>query len=294
MRANAELVYGRMRNTRLLAAAILLQGLGLSAGALEIEVGDRPINLPLPDGFVELTPAMSPYYETMRAYIGPDNLRYATLIPANDADALLRGEDVEFERYFNVESEKGISATSISSAQFSDFRSILRSQLDDIYSNVDEKVQELVSKGNRKLNDEFNADLAVELGGLVPLPVHLDTDDAMANSMFITVGGTVDGEDIGADVLAATTLFLHVKDKLIFLYIYGQESELEWTREAAEKWATDILAANPLSAAEQVAVDRPTSLGIDWNQVLEKALIGALVGGAAGLFAFLFRKRRKQ
>src|SRR5690606_9824378 len=125
-------------------------------------------------------------------------------------------------------------------------------------------------------------------------PIHLDTDNAMANSMFMTVKGTVDGENIGADVVSATTLFLHVKDKVLFLYVYGRESELEWTREAAERWATDILAANPLSAAEQRAVERSDSIGIDWSQVLEKALIGALVGGAIGLISFQFRKRQKQ
>jgi hypothetical protein len=216
------------------------------------------------------------------------------LITANDAEALLRGQDIELERYINVESENGISATSVSSAQFTDFRSILQSQIDNMYATVEKQLPELVSKGNHELSEEFDADLAVELGGLVPLPIHLDTDSAMANSMFMTVGATVDGENIGADIVAATTLFLHVKDKVLFLYVYGQESELEWTRQAAERWATDILAANPSSAAEQRAVERSDSIGIDWSQVLEKALIGALVGGAIGLFSFVFRKRKKQ
>lgn len=287
-------IWGPMRNTRLVLAVILLQGIGLDVSALEIEVGHRPINLPLPDGFVELTPAMSPYYEAMRAYIGPNNLRYATLITTNDAEALLRGEDIEIQRYINVESEKGISAISVSSAQFADFRSILRDQIDDMYANAEEQLPELISKGNHELSEEFDADLAVEFGGLVPLPIHLDTDNAMANSMFMTVGGTVDGENIGAEVVAATTLFLHVKDKVLFLYVYGQESEIEWTRETAERWATDIVAANPLSAAEQRAVERSDSIGIDWSQVLEKTLIGAFVGGAIGLFSFLFRKRQKK
>jgi hypothetical protein len=216
------------------------------------------------------------------------------LITANDAEALLRGQDIELERYINVESENGISATSVSSAQFTDFRSILQSQIDNMYATVEKQLPELVSKGNHELSEEFDADLAVELGGLVPLPIHLDTDNAMANSMFMTVGATIDGKDVDADIVAATTLFLHVKDKVLFLYVYGQESELEWTRQAAERWATDILAANPSSAAEQRAVERSDSIGIDWSQVLEKALIGALVGGAIGLFSFVFRKRKKQ
>lgn len=283
-----------MGNAKLVLALILLLGLGLDARALEIEVGEQRINLPLPYGFVELTPAMSPYYETTRAYIAPSNLRYVTLITANDAEALLRGEDVELERYINVESEKAISATSVSPAQFAELRSILRSQIDDMYANIEKQMPELANEGNRKLSEEFDTDLAVELGGIVPLPIHLDTEHAIANSMFATVGGTVDGASIGTDVVAATTLFLHVKNKVLFVYVYGPESELEWTRETAEKWTTDILAANPLSAAEQRAVESTDSPGIDWSKVLEKALIGALVGGAIGLFSFLFRKRKKQ
>ncbi|MGB5164979.1 MAG: hypothetical protein WBN61_06970, partial [Woeseiaceae bacterium] len=96
------------------------------------------------------------------------------------------------------------------------------------------------------------------------------------------------------EVLAATTLFLHVKDKVLFLYVYGSKSELDWTREAAAMWATDIVAANPMSADEKRAVDKSDSFSVNWNQVLEKALIGALVGGVIGFISFFFRKRKKK
>ena len=282
-----------MRKAMVLAV-IFLKGFAADSQALEIKVGDRAINLPLPDGFVELTPAMSPYYQTMRAYIAPNNLRYVTLITANDAEALLRGEDVEVARYITVESEKSISDTSVSSTEFAELRSMVRNQIGEVYANAQKQLPELIGKGNQRLREEFDADLAVEFGGLVTLPIHLDTDNVMANSMFMTFGGTLDGEDIGSDVVSATTLFLYVKDKVLFLYVYGSESELEWTREAAERWATEILAANPLSAAEQHAVERPESIGLSWNRVVEKAMIGALVGSAIAIIAFLFRRRPEQ
>ena len=107
-----------MYNLKLIFVLLLLHGVSLNASAVEVKVGDRLISVPLPDGFVELAPQMSPYYETMRAYIAPNNVRYLTLITEDKAEALLRGEDVELGRYINVESEKGISATSISSGQF--------------------------------------------------------------------------------------------------------------------------------------------------------------------------------
>ena len=57
-----------MRSIKLILAFLLIQGVTLRVGAVEIEVGSRLINLPLPDGFVDLTPNMSPYYEFTRAF----------------------------------------------------------------------------------------------------------------------------------------------------------------------------------------------------------------------------------
>ena len=283
-----------MRNMKLIFAFLLILGASLQVGAVEVQVGDRPINIPLPDGFVELTPQMSPYYETMQAYVAPSNVRYLTLITANKAEALLRGEDVELDRYINVESERGISTSSISSTQFVEFRDFLRDQLDDLYAKVDEQLPGIVDKGNTIVSEKFDAEIAVELGGMVPLPIHLDTNDAIANSLFMTVGATVDGETVGNSVLAATTLFMHVKDKVLFLYVYGAESDLDWTREVAASWAADIIAANPLSTEEKRAVEQSDPLGIDWSKVLEKALIGALAGGVIGFFATVLRRRKKE
>ncbi len=212
---------GDVYKLKWILAFFLIQAICLNASAAEIKVGDRLINVPLPDGFVELTPEMSPYYETSQAYIGPNNVRYLALVAEDKAEALLRGEDVQLYRFMNVESEKGISESSVSSRQFTELRTILRNQIDEMYAKVEKQMPDLVKKGNAAISAEFSADVAVELGGLVPLPIHLDTDSVIANSMYMTVGGTVSGEDVGSNVLAATTLFLHVKDKVLFLYVYG-------------------------------------------------------------------------
>jgi hypothetical protein len=277
----------------LVFAALVLQGTGLSVGAAEIEIGDRVIEIPLPDEYAELTPQMSPMYEAMQAYISPQNVRFMTLIAEDKAAALLRGEAVDLGRYINVESQKDISAASITSAQFAELRSAFRNQIAEMYANVEKQLPDLVAQGNSALSETFSADVAVELGGLVPLPVHHDVDNAIANSMFMTVGTTVNSEDAGVNVLAATSLILHVRDKVLFLYVYGTESDLEWTRNTAANWSTEIIDANPLSTDEQRAVDKSGSAGIDWNRVLERTLIGALIGGVIGLLSLLFRKRRK-
>ncbi len=242
---------------------MLVTGFALDARALDIEVGDRVINLPLPDGVVELTPDMSPYYRRMQAFIGPDNLRYATLVSRGDAEAIQRGEDVELFRYINIESEKAISAVSVSSAKFAELRGLLGDRFGDLFNSAKEKLPDLLDKANQDLSEEISADVAVQLGGLVPLPIHAETDNAIAFSMYMTVGRAVDGSDVGANVVAATTVFLHVKDKVLFVYVYGRKSDLEWTRETAATFASNILEANSSSIADKPAVENSGATGID-------------------------------
>jgi hypothetical protein len=273
---------------------VLSQSYGLDAYAVDIDVGDRPISLPLPDGFVELTPAMSPYYEAMQAYIAPTNIRYVTLIRENDAQALGRNEAVELARYINVETEKSISASSVSPQSFAELRKVLREQSEELYAIVENKVPDMISRGNKALSEQFDADVAVELGGIVPLPIHVDTEQMLGSSTFVTVGASADGENPDSVVLAVTTLVVRVKDKVLFLYFYGHESDLDWTRAAAAEWANSILAVNPWSAAEQRTAEGTFWSRIDWNQVLEQALFAALIGGAIAFASVLYRKRKKQ
>ena len=228
---------------------LLLGFVCLQAGATEIVVGERStINVPHPDGYVELTPDMSPYYESMWAYVAASNNRYLTLIHESTAAAILRGDAVQVGRYMNIETEKSISRMSISAAQFGQFQNIMRTQLYELIARVQEQVPELTSAGNAALSEQFDADLAVDLGGVVPLPVHLDTSNTIASSMYMTVSATVNGEDMGSEILAATMLTLHVGDKVLFLYVYGAQSDLLWTRETASAWADSIVAENAFPA----------------------------------------------
>ena len=232
-----------MQPVRILAA-LLLAGLCLDAGAADIVVGERTISIPVPEGYVELTPDMSPYYESMWAYVAASNHRYLTLVQASTAGAMRRGESVDVGRYMNIETEKNLSRMSVSAAQFDEFQDVIRNQLFELTARVEEQLPEITNAGNAALSEQFDAELAVDLGGVVPLPIHYDTDNAIASSMFMTVSATVNGEDMGSDVLSATMLTLHVGDKVLFLYVYGAQADLLWTRETASAWADKILTEN--------------------------------------------------
>ena len=262
---------------------------GISASALEVDVGERRIEFPLPEGLVELTSDMQPYYQTINAYVAPGNLRYFTLLPAADAEALLGGQQIELRRYINVETAQAIKDKSVSTAEFSELRATYLAQNTEMYAGLEEKLPDLLRGGNDAVSRELDVDVVVELGGFIPQPVHANTDETIANSMFMTVNTSVDGVEASPVVLAATTLLLHVSDKVVFLYVYGAQADLEWTRSTAAAWAGAILAANPLSGAEQTAVDQPGRLG----KILVSALLGAVLAGGAALLTVLFRRRRE-
>ena len=281
------------RPTRILAV-FLLAGMSLSVGAVEIDVGGRQVIVTIPDGYAELTPNMSPYYETARAYIAPTNYRYLSLIPKAKVDALLSSEVVELERYMNVESEKGISTQSVSAAMFDEFRGILRTQLDEMFEKANKRLPGMFDKANAKLSESFDVDIAFSTENIVPLPIHLDSTNALASSMYVNYEFSINDEDMGSDVVAGTMLLLHVKDKVLFLYVYGPESDLEWTRDFAANWAVQIIAANPVSAEVKRALDRPVSHGVNWDRVLENAALGGLIGVFIGFFVMLLRRRNKK
>lgn len=230
--------------------ALVLTGFCLNAAAGDILVGDRTIDIPLPEGFVELTPDMSPYYESMWAYIAPSNNRYLTLVEESRADAMRRGETIDVGRYMNIETEKSISRMSISAAQFDELQNVLRNQLFELTAKLEELAPEMLDAGNASLSEQFDTDLAIEFGGVVPFPIHHDTDNAIASSMYMTIAATVNGEAAETEVLAATMLTLHVGDKVLFLYVYGPQPDLIWTRQIAAAWADRIVAAN--SASSQI------------------------------------------
>jgi hypothetical protein len=276
-----------------LLAFLLFAGLGAGAFAEDIDVGESTISIPFPDGFVELTPEMGPYYDTMAAYTMPTNVRFFTLVPTETAETLLSGEYVDLPRFFNIESERAMMDRSVSTSDFAELRAYLSSQLEQLFVTVEETVGEVVDQSNAALSESYGAEVKADVGETVPLSVHTNTENKLAFTSKTTVGGTFDGAASEPDTIITTSLILHVQDKVLFLYVYGTGDDIEWTRRQAAAWGDAILAANPLSSEAQAAREEADAFGIDWNSVLRNAAIGAVAGGLIAFIASIFRRRRK-
>ncbi|MEM1264196.1 MAG: hypothetical protein AAGH76_17485 [Pseudomonadota bacterium] len=238
------------------ALTVLLTALfAFHAEAMEITVGKQTIKLPVPDGYVELTPAMSPYYESMQAYQSPTNERHAIFIPEDRAEAVLNGVFLELPTYMVVESTKSIQNRLLTKAEFKQLRQILRRDIDALLDEVQEEVTDVLSKGDEALSDELDADISVQRGVIRALPVHRETESMAAFSLLTPVSVAVDEgapEDL---VIASTTIATHVRAKVLYLVVYGLEEDLEWTRGAAADWAKAVIAANSGADGEQDGTD---------------------------------------
>ncbi|MDJ0909396.1 MAG: hypothetical protein QNI99_09380 [Woeseiaceae bacterium] len=290
---------------RLLRTALpFLLVLTSAASAVEIEVGGRTLDIPIPEGYAELTPEMSPTYDAMYAYVVPTNDRHLILIPRENAEAILRGKDVEIGRYMMIESEKQSSRFDLTQGDFDELRSTMRGEIDEMWEAARQELPGVFDDVSESMSETLDADIQMSVGEIIPMEVHLDTDDIFAFSQIISIGVALEGEDLGTDRMIATVAVTRARSKLIFLMVYGFEDDLEWTREQAADLANQILAANPTMHEAQLdstrgAVFEPVDdsiveqRGIDWSQVLERTLIGALIGGIVGLFAFALSRRRK-
>ena len=264
-------------------------GLAAAASADEIRVGGQPIDVPIPEGFVELTPEFSPYYEAMSAYVSPTNHRHLMLITQADAEAIRRGEDVAVNRRLTLETAKHLDKATVTEGMFTEIGDSLESEFEAIYAEVDDNIPSIFESGNESLSDTFETDVDVEFEGMMPLPVHLREDRAVAYSAMLTIRSTLDGQDYGAQRFSVTNFMLHAGGKVIFLYAHGSEEDLEWGREIAGAWGQAILAANPRDVSRTERVVR----AIDWGKVLMSALIAAAVSGLIAFVAGFVKKRRE-
>ena len=80
---------------------------------------------------------------------------------------------------------------------------------------------------------------------MTPLPVHDEAERSIAYSLLVGYDVTTDAQTRSFVATATTTLLL-VKGRVLVLYVYGDEHDLEWTRTVAKAWTAAVLDANRL------------------------------------------------
>lgn len=279
-----------MKTTICLLTHLLLAA-PLFATNVTIHIGDTPLSIPSPPGFVPVTSDMGRLDQVLDSFVVPQNVRFVSFIPEALLPALNSGKIPSMPRTLSVQTARTAVKRLVTLADFAELKKTVREQNAGLREKMEKEMPGMLERMNQRIEDRFNTRLNMNVNGMVPLPAHEESDRSMAFSMLINMSmNQPNGTPTNfAGVVTAT--FLLAKGKLFFLYVNGGENDLEWTRTLSKNWATAILAANPSDAATAALEAKPAS-GFDWNLVMRSALIGAAIGGLFGLVRFVTRRSR--
>lgn len=275
---------------RAVCIAILLVVPAIS-GAAEITVGSVSLTIPNPNGYSPVTQQMAGLYEVQKHFVASTNEELVAFIPERAVSIALKNEIPELPRRFTVQTAKDLVEPSVSTSEFGQLKSMIKTQNTELMKQVEKLLPGLMEEMNEGITKEYDIDLAFSVSQMVPLPVHEETERTLAYSALLNYDMKDEAGQPAPFVAAVTATFVHVKGKVLFLYSYAEEAGLAWSREASSEWADAVVAANPSDFQAKVNEALPSRVsGIDWGKAADKAVSGALLGLIVGLIAWAVRR----
>lgn len=268
-----------------IALTALIPALGQS---VEVDIGGTRINIPTPAGYTQVTNKMQPYADFAKRLVPSTNVEVASFILNADVPSVSKGGLATSGKRAYVQVVKSVQDQFVTKADFEDLKRSVQRENDEIIRKVEKEIPGMMDKVSKGLAKDYNANLSLNLNSIVPFPPHEDTNRTFSYSLLINMsasGGTASKTNTEGVV---TATFVHVRGKLLNLYLTGDKSELQTNRTAASAWATHLLATNPSTG--EIASKEDKKFGFDWNRIL----VAAGIGGVVGAIAHLFKKKEKR
>jgi len=247
------------------AVLLSVQSIGWAA---DISVGGVSLAIPNPSGFSPVTQQMAALHDFQKLFVSPSNEEFLAFIPERDVSAALRGEIPELQRRFTVQTTKRLVRATVSVSDFRKLKETIKSQNHELIKKVEKKLPGIMKQLNEGFTKKYEADLALSVAQVVPMPVHEETDRTLGYSMFVKYYRNDEAGKLVPFVVVSTVTVVHVKSKLLFLYTYAEESGLEWSKAASKQWANAVVAANPLDVQAS---------GIGWGFVIVFTIISLIL-----------------
>lgn len=263
-------------------------------GAADIaSVGGVSVVIPAPEGFAAVTRNMAALYEYQKQLVAPGSEELAAFIPEGDVPAALKERIPDLSRRFSAQTSKKNSNAIASLADFANLKVFAKSKNEELTKTVQRSLPGLTADRNAVITKKFGAEFSVSPLGMVPLAFHDESDRTLAWSAFVK-GTTSDAEGkTTLSVNVVTTTLVLLNGKVLHLYCFGDQGDLEWSREASKRWADAIVAANPTTL--ESGVKQPLSLArkpFNWEDIALNGIQGALIALALGWM--VNRTRRKE
>lgn len=224
---------------------ILLVTISAIASPQTITIGGTLLVIPPPGGFAPVNSEMAAVSRFLDTFVPPTNTQHGTFISSGQIESALKGEMPSLDRMFTIQTAKQIEQQTVSLADFTQMKEILRKQNAKLIEQAKQQIPNFLDQADKNIEEQFDMKHALQTMQMVPLQPHEESERTFAYSMFIKTraAGVAEQPEPGATVGTVTLVF--VKGQILFLYCYGKESDLAWSRTASHDWATAIMAANP-------------------------------------------------
>ena len=218
--------------------ALLMASASMFARADTFEIGGKTIVVPVPQGFVRVTeamPAVHRFFEQIAA-ADPANDTLASYILESGVPTAMAGELPPLKRYFILKVNRQLQNLTVGKDGFAEFKKIAREQnVDDLFKRVEPQIREGMSKTDEGLSQKFDTNFTMEISQMVPLAPHYEEESAIAFSVFVNYEVAAEGVK-ETNIVAATSTYLNAAGRVLFLYSYGPQGDLGWTRTTSRDW----------------------------------------------------------
>ena len=255
--------------------------------SLQVEIGGVRIDVQAPKGFHEIS-SLSPETRKLAETMTPPNNRLlAVFVSEEDLGRIMKGDPPMLERYMFLQTFRGLENSNVSNAKFQKIVSQVKEQQSMLLSKLKKDVATLVEGAAEKMSKEYELSLKIKMREQVPLGVFYEKHNAVGFSSLGKYQVETEGEKLD-HVVASGTSFILTRSKILYAYVYGAykgQSDLDWVRSKSKEWANSLLSLNKTSKALSGHSYGSTSApGIDWERVIDKAIVGAFAGGLIALF----------
>lgn len=267
-----------------IALLALLLAISFTGAARQFAVGGTQIEIPTPAGFVRVTPEMTKVNDLVRHFVPATNEQLTLYIAEADAPAALAKDLPSLTRRLHVQLPKKLVGHSLTASQFKQLQQMAKADSEKLHERARDSLD--LSAASKVASRLLDASMVIKAGGVVPMPYHEESDRTIASSMLMVNEVGTDSGVAHSEVISATSTYVFVKDKLLFLYVYGSKDDLEWTREKSKEWAAAVVKANAPTVESPNDYRSSAGGSIDWGRVMEKSVSGAFVGLIIALIAW--------
>ncbi|MBB3048868.1 hypothetical protein FHR99_003142 [Litorivivens lipolytica] len=231
--------------------AMIVLGLFGQAHAEEenvtVQVGEKRIEIATPPGYFQVTPNMQPLYRFATIMVAESNRFLTYFVPEKHKEAVVSGEMPVMERWYAVQTLAGYEDRKILPEHLQASARFLREHYADAYAKIQPDMDANMVKVSGELSQDSGVDVSVSMNGMEFYPAHEESDSHFSHSMMNSYDMAIESGTKETKVAATVTTAL-INDRMVFMYVYGEESGLEWTRSAASEWVASTFKANGVNS----------------------------------------------